>query len=246
MSRARYWVLFVCGTVLVACTKQPSTAVSQTAVELTPATSGSSESASEVPAESSLAIKRGVATVAADRVTFRLCQDNVDLWLIDQTDGGFEEATGPRGSSSAMYYVEANGERGPALQDPPAARAYAGTFSLEQVLYAAPQAQLQGCDAPAAEYVVLARGHDPDWSVQIDEDKATWQGADHKDVALGAPQTQDAEGTAQYDTNSNGHKMNLLVAAQPCKDAATNEYYAYAAKAVFDGKTFTGCARVGK
>jgi putative lipoprotein len=132
------------------------------------------------------------------------------------------------------------------LQDPATARAYAGTFSLEQVLYAAPQAQLQGCDAPAPDYIVLARGHDPDWSVQIGEGAATWQGADHKDLALGVPDTQDAEGTAQYETNSNGHKMTLLVAAQPCKDAATSEYYAYAAKAVLDGKSFTGCARVGK
>jgi putative lipoprotein len=245
MTRVRYWVLFVCGNVLVACGKQPVPTVSQPILDSAP--SASTESATEPPAESSLAIKRGVITVASDRITFRLCEDKVDLWLVDQTDGGLDEATGPRSSSTAaMYYIEANGERGPALQDPAAARAYAGAFSLEQVLYAAPQAQLQGCDAPAPDYVVVARGHDPDWSVQIDEAKATWQGQDHKDIALGALETQDAEGTAQYDTNSNGHKMQLLVAAQPCKDLSTNEYYAYAAKAVLDGKSFSGCARVGK
>jgi uncharacterized membrane protein len=245
MGRVRYWVLFVSSNLLVACGKQPAPTLSQPILDSAPSTA-SSESTSEPPAESSLAIKRGVITVAADRVTFRLCEDKVDLWLVDQTDGGLDEATGPRGSTAAMYYIEANGERGPALQEPATARSYAGTFSLEQVLYAAPQAQLQGCDAPAPDYVVLARGHDPDWSVQIDDSNATWQGQDHKEIALGTPETQDAEGTAQYDTSSNGHKMQLLVAAQPCKNASTNEYYAYAAKAVLDGKSFSGCARVGK
>jgi uncharacterized membrane protein len=246
MGRVRYWVLFVCGNLLVACGKPPAPAVSQPILDSAPSTATSVESSNEPPAESSLAIKRGVVTVAADRTTVRLCEDKVDLWLVDQTDGGLDEAIGPRGSTAAMYYIEANGERGPALQEPVAARAYAGTFSLEQVLYAAPQAQLQGCDAPAPDYVVLARGHDPGWSVQVDEDKATWQGSDHKDMVLGSPETQDAEGTAEYTTNSNGHKMQLLVAAQPCKDASTSEYYAYAAKAVLDGKSFSGCARVGK
>jgi uncharacterized membrane protein len=246
MRRPRHWILFVSSVLVAACGKPPAPSVPASADAIEPSSDTTAESPGEPSTESSLAIKRGVATIAQDRVTFRLCEDKVDLWLVDQTEGGLEEATGPRGSSTAMYYIEANGERGPALQEPAAARAYAGTFSLEEILYAAPQAQLQGCDAPAPEYVVLARGHGPDWSVQISENDAIWQSAKHRDLALGTPQTQDAEGTVQYETNANGHKMDLLVAAQPCKDASTNEYYAYTAKAVLDGETFTGCARVGK
>jgi uncharacterized membrane protein len=245
MRRPRHWIIFVSSSLFAACTRPPATAVPPGA-EVIESAPTSDEASGEPPAESSLAIKRGVATIARDRVTIRLCEDKVDLWLVDQTEGGFEEATGPRGSSTAMYYIEANGERGPALQNPAPARAYAGTFSLEQILYAAPQAQMQGCDAPAPEYVVLARGHDPDWSVQVGENDVVWQSAKYRDLALGTPQTQDAEGTVQYETNANGHKMELLVTAQPCREASTSEYFAYTAKAVLDGETFTGCARVGK
>ena len=41
--------------------------------------------AAESPAESGLAIKRGVATLSADRNTFRPCGESGELLMVDQT-----------------------------------------------------------------------------------------------------------------------------------------------------------------
>ena len=40
--------------------------------------------------------------------------------------------------------------------------------------------------------------------------------------------------------------VELLVDAQTCRDPMSGELFAYAARAVLDGKEFSGCARVGK
>ena len=99
--------------------------------------------------------------LAQDRATFRPCDENVELWLVDQTDGLLKEHFPTKGGGEpAMIYVEVYGERGPVTDDTPAAaRAYAGTLVLEDVLYAGVQADVRGCAAPAPTYIVAARGN---------------------------------------------------------------------------------------
>jgi uncharacterized membrane protein len=67
-----------------------------------------------------------------------------------------------------------------------------------------------------------------------------------KEIALGAPQMQDSEGAVRYAGDSNGHKVELMIDTQACRDPTSGEYFAYAARATLDGKPFNGCARVGK
>ena len=64
--------------------------------------------------------------------------------------------------------------------------------------------------------------------------------------SLTALQSQDAEGTVSYRATADGHNLELLIDAQACRDSMSGEYFAYAARAVLDGKEFKGCARVGK
>jgi uncharacterized membrane protein len=204
--------------------------------------------ASEPPAESGLAIKRGIAMLAQDRTTFRPCGENVELWVVDQTDGVLRQTFATEVQNTpAMLYIEAYGERAPlADEDPAEARAYAGTFVLEEVLYAGPQPEVRGCDAPAPEYVVAARGNEPFWSAEVGEARVLWrQPGTPAEIDLGTPQTQDAEGAAHYRASGDGHQLELLIDLQACRDSMSGEYFAYAAKAVFDGKELTGCARVG-
>jgi uncharacterized membrane protein len=199
-------------------------------------------------ADSSLSIKRGIVMLAQDRITFRPCNEKAELWLLDQSDGTLQETFADEMEKGpAMLYVEAYGERAPVSEDIEEARAYAGTFVLEEVLYAGVQGQVKGCDEPAASYIVMARGTEPFWAVQVDDAGIVWrQPAEPKEISLGVPQTQDAEGTVRYHASSNGHTLELLVDAQACRDAMSGEFFAYSARAALDGKEFTGCARVGR
>jgi uncharacterized membrane protein len=202
----------------------------------------------EAPADSSLSIKRGIVMLAQDRVTFRPCDEKAELWLLDQSDGVMRETfAGEMHKGPAMLYVEAYGERAPVAEDVAEARAYAGTFVLEEVTYAGLQGQVRGCDEPAATYTVAARGSEPFWSVEVGDAGIVWrQPSEPKEIALGAPQTQDAEGAVRYHASGNGHELQLLVDAQTCRDPMSGELFAYSARAVLDSKEFTGCARVGK
>lgn len=202
----------------------------------------------EPPADSSLSIKRGVMMLAQDRITFRPCSEKAELWLLDQSDGTLRETFADElQKGPAMLYVEAYGERAPVSEDIAAARAYAGTFVLEEVLYAGVQSQVHGCDEPAASYIVMARGTEPFWAVEVGDAGIVWrQPAEPKEIALGAPQTQDAEGAVRYHASGNGHDLELLVDAQVCRDAMSGEFFAYSARAVLDTKEFSGCARVGR
>jgi uncharacterized membrane protein len=202
----------------------------------------------EQPADSGLSIKRGIVMLARDRVTFRPCNQKAELWLVDQSDGTLQETFADEMEKGpAMVYVEAYGERAPVSDDVAEARAYAGTFVLEEVLYAGVQGQVRGCDDPAPGYIVMARGTEPFWAVEVNDAGIVWkQASEPKEIALGAPQTQDAEGTVRYHAASNGRELELLVDAQLCRDAMSGEFFAYSARAVLDGKEFSGCARVGR
>lgn len=200
------------------------------------------------PADSSLSIKRGIVMLAQDRMTFSPCNEKAELWLLDQSDGVLRQTFASEVQKGpAKLYVEAYGERAPVAEDIAEAKAYAGTFVLEEVTYAGVQGQVRGCDEPAPSYVVAARGSEPFWAVEVGDSSIVWrQPADPKEIALGAPQTQDAEGAVRYHAAGNGHELELLVDAQTCRDPMSGELFAYSARAVLDGKEFSGCARVGK
>ena len=71
-------------------------------------------SPTEPPAESGLSIKRGVMMLAQDRTTFRPCDEQVELWVLDQTDGVLARTfAGDASNAPTMLYVEAYGERAP-------------------------------------------------------------------------------------------------------------------------------------
>jgi putative lipoprotein len=260
MRGSRRISTLMCATTLVlaACSRQPeqqpmpSAAPDTTAPSALPSAAvtqqQSAPAQSEPPADSSLAIKRGVAMLAQDRMTFRPCDEKTELWLLDQSDGVLRQTfEGEMQKGPAMLYIEAYGERAPVAEDIAEARAYAGTFVLEEVTYAGVQGQVRGCDQPAATYIVAARGNEPFWGVEVGDNGIVWrQPAEPKEIALGAPQTQDAEGAVRYHASGNGHELELFVDAQTCRDSMSGELFAYSARAVLDGKEFTGCARVGK
>ncbi len=226
----------------------PSTLPSAPAAEAGPE---DTTAETEPPAESGLAIKRGIVTLAADHNTFRPCGEQGDLWMIDQSGGSLARTfAGEKSADGAplKLYIEAYGERATTAEDlPPSAAGYAGVFVLEEALYAAPDGQTRGCDVPVQDYIVAARGSEPFWTAEVTDAALTWrQPEEPKELSIAAPQTQDSEGAVSYTASNNEHRIELLIEAQACRDSMSGEYFAYASRATLDGKKFTGCARIGK
>jgi uncharacterized membrane protein len=244
-----------CGILVVVCASTSLAACSrpQEPRPGAPASDGASahvvgqkaDGGAEPPAESSLSIKRGLAMLAQDRTTFRPCDESVELWLLDQTDGVLAQTFGNEARNTPVtLYIEAYGERAPVAEDIPAARAYGGTFILEEVLYAGVQGEVRGCDLPVPDYIVAARGTEPFWAVEVSESRMLWrQPEEPREIDLGMPQTEDSEGAVRYHASNGAHQIELMIDTQSCRDAMSG--FAYAAKAKLDGKEFTGCARVG-
>jgi uncharacterized membrane protein len=237
---------------LAACAREesrPGPADSRDSAEtsLTADIHAAKSAAVEPPAESGLAIKRGVVMLAQDRTTFRACEESSELWVLDQTDGVLARTFGGESPNApTMLYMEAYGERAPA-DDVPEARGYAGVLVLEEVLYAGLQDQVRGCGSAPANYIVAARGNEPFWAVEVTEDQIVWRQPEApKEIILSSPQTADAEGAVRYRASGSGREVDVLIDAQPCRDNMSGEFFAYSAKALLDRREFSGCARVGR
>jgi uncharacterized membrane protein len=199
------------------------------------------------PDDSSLALKRGVLALSEERVTFKPCGATTESWVLDQSPQVQTQALMQQAQAApAQFYIEAYGERAPAV-DEPQARGYEHIFVLEEILYAGVPGEIRGCDAPNATYIVAARGTEPFWLAEVSKQQVVWRQPDApKEILFSAPQTQTAEGGVRYAATHSEHRLELLVHAEPCRDAMSGEYFAYTAKAVLDGKEFSGCARVGE
>jgi uncharacterized membrane protein len=256
MRRSLGKAALLCASILVVCAcsrKDESTpaAPAREPAPTTPATAAvpaDTEPPHETSAaESSLSVKRGVVMLAQDRATFRPCDENVELWIVDQTDGLLHEHFASRNAAEpAKVYVEVYAERAPVTEEVPAARAYAGTLVLEDVLYAT-AGEGRSCGTPQPTYIVVARGNEPFWSVEVTAEQMKWkQPTAPKEITLKSPQTEDAEGAVRYRASGEGHELELVIAQQHCKDSMSGEFFAYAAKATLDGKEFNGCAHIGQ
>lgn len=245
----RRWTPLVVGLTLITlagCTRKQNEEGATASAPLPPpaATSELSSGPAAEPTQSSLAIKRGVVTSEGDHIMFQSCDDKTPLWVIDESDSA---ATELLTEDATAAYVEVYGERAPVPDDVPAARGQAGVFILEQLLYAGVSGETGGCDKPAPDYIVAARGNEPFWALQVMDDGMVWKQPEApQEIKLGELQAQDAEGTVSYRATALGHSAELLIDSQVCRDSMSGEYFAFAARATLDGKEFKGCAHVGR
>jgi len=248
MSRSSALSACIGALVLCACSKQeapPAAPASDGASAPAPTAPAPAAPSSALPAESSLALKRGTLSLASEQATFQPCGEQAPLWVIDQTDGVLHE-TFANESKPLELYVEAHGERTPVPTEVAAARPYRGAFILEEVLYATPPSDAHGCNEPAPTYVVAARGNEPFWSIEVADDKLTWrQPEEPQELVIDAVQSEDAEGAVGYTGSAQGHTIEVFIEAQSCRDSMSGAYFAYSARATFDGKSLKGCARIG-
>lgn len=199
------------------------------------------------PAVSALAIKRGLFTMSPDGAVFTPCGEDAGLRLVDQTDAVLARAFTDDSSDEPLeLYLEAYGERAEADEATTKA-GLAGMFMLEEVLYAGFTGEGGGCRDRVPEYIVLARGNEPFWAVEVTEEALIWRQPDEpQELVLENLNQEDAEGAVRYQASTPEHGLELLLTAQPCIDSMSGEYFAYAASANLDGRAVTGCARLGR
>jgi uncharacterized membrane protein len=232
---------------IAACSREPPPAP-EPALPPDPALDASSPPPEPPPADSGLAIKRGTLALRKDRATFQACGEKEALWVLDQTESSLGNIFGAELQAGSLnLYIEAYGERGPVAEDVPEARDFAGMFVLEEVLYASIEGAASACARPEPTYIVAARGNEPFWAVEVHETQMIWRSPEEpKELVMEVEPAQDAEGAVRYHARGGEHQLELLLDAQPCRDSMSGDFFAYAARAVFDGMELKGCARVGK
>lgn len=234
--------------VLAACSREPAPASPPPAPELAFEDEAGAPSEPPPPADSGLEIKRGMLTVAKGRKTFQSCGETEELWVLDQAEISLDKIFGAElRPDSSKLYIEAYGERGPVADDVPDAKGYAGMFVLEEVLFATLEGAARACDQPVPTYIVAARGNEPFWSIEVNESQLVWRSPEApKELTLEVEPAHYSEGAVRYIARGSDHELELLLDAQPCRDSMSGDFFAYAARAVFDGEELKGCARVGK
>ena len=136
----------------------------------------------------------------SDRTTFRPCDENSELWVVDQTDGVLTQTFATEvQSTSAMLYIEAYGERAPVADDDPERRVRTRHFRARGGAVrgaAAGSARLRHAGAGlrrggTRQRAVLGGG-------STARPRMLWrQPGTPTEIDLGAPQTEDAEGAVQ-------------------------------------------------
>ncbi len=197
----------------------------------------------DLPTESSLDMKRGRIALEDERARFQACDEATEWPVVDPTD--VLRVTFANEPKPLELYVEMYGERADVLANA-AGSAPQAAFVVEEVLYAAPASEARGCAEPAPTYVVAARGNEPFWSIEVANDQLTWRQPDApQELVFDALDAESAEGTVGYQGSADGHSIEVFVTAEPCRDSMSGAYFAYSARATFDDKQLTGCARIG-
>lgn len=194
----------------------------------------------ELEAESSWSVKRGVVTLTSQTRTFRVCGATVDLTLTEQLDGLLDRVYADMGNKP--IYAEVYGNR-VEPEDPHAAPT---TFNVEELLYATTENPAGACAQPMGSYELQARGSEPSWSIDVQQDTMLLkQMSAPTEIKFAAVETADTEGTVTYRAGADRHVLELVITQRACRNAITNEFYAYSATARLDKQTLSGCARVG-
>jgi uncharacterized membrane protein len=130
-----------------------------------------------------------------------------------------------------------------------------GTYSpqqnviLEEIEFAAVSGSTNGCEQPAPDYIIFARGGEPAWSLRVTDSGIEFTEADSTTLQLPpvAPRnTEDRTVVYQASTNAGVlQTLSLTLRRTGCYEGS-EAYTATRAEVVIDGRTFTGCAWRGR
>src|SRR5690606_8581826 len=101
-----------------------------------------------------------------------------------------------------------------------------------------------GCDEMLDGIVFRAQGNEPFWSVDVTPFDITLNRPGEPAVVMQVAEPRDSAGSTVYATQaqSGGPALRLAITEERCQDTMSGAWFAFSARAIFDGETLTGCA----
>lgn len=191
--------------------------------------------AAPVAGESQLFL-RGTLSLAPE-LSFRACEGGPLLIPLDSTGGRLVGAarTSRSDDTEGMYILARATEGG-------------GRTVLRDLEYGARPGPADGCEQPAPEYLIMARGTGPGWRVTISDAVVQFSDSASPDgiqFVVAAPDDS-AEWQRYRFQPSGSHTLELLLTRSGCSENGTGAYGSMRAMALIDGRSLTGCGWRGR
>jgi uncharacterized membrane protein len=191
----------------------------------------------EAPAPAPPAFLRGV--VSLDPVPmFRSCDLAIHARFEDKTSIGIIQISRRLTANTEEFYVLARGTSSPQQN-----------VILEEVEFAGVSGPTDGCEQPAPDYTIFARGGEPAWSLRLTDSGIEFTEADSTTLQLPPVTPRNTEDrTVVYQASTNAgvsQTLSLTLRRTGCYEGS-EAYTATRAEVVIDGRTFTGCAWRGR
>jgi uncharacterized membrane protein len=123
-----------------------------------------------------------------------------------------------------------------------------GSVVLEEIEFAGVAGPTDGCEQPAPNYNVFARGGEPAWSLRVTDSGVEFTEADSTTLQLPPVAPRNAGDGTVYEASTNAgvpHTLSLTLRSIGCYEGS-QAYTSNRAEVVIDGRAFTGCAWRGK
>lgn len=207
--------------------------------------------ASEGAPPESTQLLRGHLVIGHEVRSFKPCDSEQDLWVVDDTREGL---AGPYESlTSGVYqelYVVLLGAVGPAPLDGFGAD-YAGAITVADLRHAAPESH--ACNEDLSGIKVQATGNEPFWRVDIRQEEISLAELGSEDrrfsttsiSALESDLQQFRGAAAAEGRQPASASIVVTIEKHPCRDSMSGAYFSYAARVEVDGRELVGCARQG-
>lgn len=218
--------------------------------ETTPGQAERPEAFDGAPPESTQLL-RGHLVIGHEVRSFKPCDSEQDLWVIDETGGdlaGLYETL-----TSGVYqdlYAVVLGEVGPSPSDGFGAD-YAGSVTVAALRHAAPESH--ACSEDLFGIKVQATGNEPFWRVDIRTEGILLTELGSEDRFFSSTSISAQEGglqqfrgtAASAGGQSSGASIVVTIDEHPCRDSMSGAYFSYVARVEVDDRELVGCARQG-
>ncbi len=215
--------------------------------------SGLAESteATEGEALESTQLLRGHLVIGHEVRSFKPCESERDLWVVDETGGELTHVY--ETLTSGVYqdlYVVVFGKVGLPPSDGFGAD-YSGSIAVVSLLHAAPESH--ACNEDLSGITVQASGNEPFWRIDIRDEGILLSELGSEDRFF-SPATGSAEeaglrrfrGTAEAEAGQEaGASIEIAIDERACRDSMSGAYFSFSARVEVDGRELIGCARQG-